>query len=151
MSVEEQREEGATELQSKIDSLTAILKSPTLAFGKPEGKEKKEQGKLCRKVGRGRVNPPQLLQWKEKDWELQQQVHQKVIKNLFNVTIVGDGDMDVENAHWRETSIWGSWAEPRSLQKWWKSAQNPAKSSHEIWKILILSRPLSQPRPHFSD
>ena len=34
-SVEEQREEGVTGLKNKIDSLTAILKSSTLAIGKP--------------------------------------------------------------------------------------------------------------------
>ena len=51
-SVEERREEGATELQSKIDSLTAILKSSTLAIGKPEGKEKKDQGKTMQKGGK---------------------------------------------------------------------------------------------------
>ena len=51
-----------TELQSKIDSLTAILKSSTLAIGKPKGGEEGTGKKQCRKVGRGRVNPPQLLQ-----------------------------------------------------------------------------------------
>ena len=66
-SVEEQREEGATELQNKIDSLTAILKSSTLAIGKPARKRKRNRKKQCRNVGRGRVNPPQLLQLKEKD------------------------------------------------------------------------------------
>ena len=44
-SVEEQREEGATELKNKIDSLTAIFRSSTLGIGKPEGKEKKKQEK----------------------------------------------------------------------------------------------------------
>ena len=40
-----------TELQNKIDSLTTILKSSTLAIGKPEAKEKKEQGKTMQKGG----------------------------------------------------------------------------------------------------
>ena len=40
-SVEEQREEVLTEMKNKIDSLTAILKSSTVAIGKPVGKEKK--------------------------------------------------------------------------------------------------------------
>ena len=85
-----------TELPSKIDSLTAILKSSTLAIGKPEGKEKKELGKTMQKGGQRK---------RKKDWELQHWVHQKVIENLFNVPIVGDGDMDGENVYQRETSI----------------------------------------------
>ena len=65
-SGEEQREEEATKLKNKIDSLTAILKSSTLGISKPEGNEKKEQEKTIQKGGQ-RVNPPQLLQWKVKD------------------------------------------------------------------------------------
>ena len=51
---------------------------------------------------------------KGKDWGLQQQVHQKIIKNLFNVTIVEIGDMGVENGHLRETSI--GWRELSGAQ-----------------------------------
>ena len=45
MSVEEQLEEGAPGLQSKIDSLTTTLKSSMLAIGKPKGKEKNNREK----------------------------------------------------------------------------------------------------------
>ena len=86
-SVEEQREEGVTELQSRIGSLTAILRSSTLAIGKPEGNRKRNREKQCRKVCRGRVNQPQLLQGKEKDQGFQQGVHQKVIENLSNLQL----------------------------------------------------------------
>ena len=50
-SVEEQREEGVTELQGKINSLTAILKSSMFAIDKPERKEEEEQGKAIQKGG----------------------------------------------------------------------------------------------------
>ena len=51
VNVEECKEEEATELKNKIDSLTAILMSSTLPIGKPEGKEKKEQEKMIQKGG----------------------------------------------------------------------------------------------------
>ena len=47
--VAECREEGMTELQKKLDSMTAILKSSNLGISKPEGKEKEEQEKTIQK------------------------------------------------------------------------------------------------------
>ena len=48
-SVEEQGEEGAVELQSKIDSLTSILSPPCWQLANLRKKEKKEQGKEMQK------------------------------------------------------------------------------------------------------
>ena len=60
-SVEEPKAEGATELKSKINSLTAILKSFSFGTNKLQGEEKEATGSQCRKMGRGRVKLPQIL------------------------------------------------------------------------------------------
>ena len=49
VNVEEHREEGTTELKSKIDSLTVILKSSNLGTHKHQGKEIIGQGKATQK------------------------------------------------------------------------------------------------------
>ena len=50
-NVKEHREEGTTELKSKIDSLTAILKPSNFGTSKHQEKEKIGQGKTTQKGG----------------------------------------------------------------------------------------------------
>ena len=54
VNVKECREEGAAKLKSKIDSLTAILKSSNFGTSKPQGKEKIGQGKATQKGEQGK-------------------------------------------------------------------------------------------------
>ena len=61
VNVIECREEGMADLKSKIDSLTAILKSSNFGTSKPQGKEKWVKEKQHRKADKGRVNPPLIL------------------------------------------------------------------------------------------
>ena len=116
-SVEEQRQEGVTELQSKIDSLTTILKSSMLAIGKPEGKEKKEQGKTMQKGGqrKSKSTPTTLMKGKGSGTPTTglSKGNQKPIQ-CYNCRGWGHG--------WRECPLKGNfnWRDcmgPRSLQK----------------------------------
>ena len=60
-SVEEHKEVGTTELKSKINSLTAILKLSSFGANKLQVEGKGARGSQCIKVGRGRVTLPQIL------------------------------------------------------------------------------------------
>ena len=60
VNVKEHKEEVTTEFKSKIDSLTAILKSSTFGTSKSQRKEKITQGKI-KQVDKGTVNPPLIL------------------------------------------------------------------------------------------
>ena len=54
VNVEEHREEGTTELKSKIYLLTAILRSSNFRVSRPQEKEKAGQGKTTQKSGQGK-------------------------------------------------------------------------------------------------